>query len=107
MVVAAKTVEEHPKLPGTIHSAAAEVEAAGGRALALQLDVRGWHDSPIQGGDGNREFLDGKSFIETFALIGALSAVTTRLQFNVFVLKLPIRPPPSPSSLKGRTTLST
>ena len=43
--------------------------------------------------DGNREFLDGKSFIETFALIGALSAVTTRLQFNIFVLKLPIRPP--------------
>ena len=43
--------------------------------------------------DGNREFLDGKSFIETFALIGALSAVTTRLHFNVFVLKLPIRPP--------------
>ena len=43
--------------------------------------------------DGNREFLDGKPFIETFALIGALSAVTTTLQFNVFVLKLPIRPP--------------
>ena len=40
VVVAAKTVEEHPKLPGTIHSAAAEVEAAGGRALALQVDVR-------------------------------------------------------------------
>jgi alkanesulfonate monooxygenase SsuD/methylene tetrahydromethanopterin reductase-like flavin-dependent oxidoreductase (luciferase family) len=43
--------------------------------------------------DGNREFLDGKAFIETFALIGALSAVTTNLHFNVFVLKLPIRPP--------------
>jgi alkanesulfonate monooxygenase SsuD/methylene tetrahydromethanopterin reductase-like flavin-dependent oxidoreductase (luciferase family) len=43
--------------------------------------------------DGNREFLDGKAFIETFALIGALSAVTTRLHFNIFVLKLPIRPP--------------
>ena len=43
--------------------------------------------------DGNREFLDGKSFIESFALIGALSAVTTKLQFNIFVLKLPIRPP--------------
>jgi len=43
--------------------------------------------------DGNREFLDGKAFIETFALIGALSAVTTKLHFNVFVLKLPIRPP--------------
>ncbi len=43
--------------------------------------------------DGNREFLDGKSFIESFTLIGALSAVTTRLHFNIFVLKLPIRPP--------------
>jgi alkanesulfonate monooxygenase SsuD/methylene tetrahydromethanopterin reductase-like flavin-dependent oxidoreductase (luciferase family) len=43
--------------------------------------------------DGNREFLDGKAFIETFALIGALSAVTTNLHFNIFVLKLPIRPP--------------
>ncbi|WP_197378524.1 LLM class flavin-dependent oxidoreductase [Mycolicibacterium mengxianglii] len=43
--------------------------------------------------DGNREFLDGKAFIESFTLIGALSAVTTRLHFNIFVLKLPIRPP--------------
>src|SRR3954468_5879880 len=43
--------------------------------------------------DGNREFLDGKAFIETFAMIGALSAVTTNLHFNFFVLKLPIRPP--------------
>ncbi|HEX2252317.1 MAG TPA: NAD(P)-dependent oxidoreductase [Thermoanaerobaculia bacterium] len=40
VAIAAKTVEEHPKLPGTIHSAAAEVEAAGGRALALQVDIR-------------------------------------------------------------------
>lgn len=43
--------------------------------------------------DGNREFLDGKAFIESFSLIGALSAVTTNLHFNIFVLKLPIRPP--------------
>ena len=40
IVVTAKTVEPHAKLPGTIHSVAAEVEAAGGHALALQLDVR-------------------------------------------------------------------
>lgn len=40
VVVAAKTVEPHPKLPGTIHSAAAEIEAAGGRALPLVVDVR-------------------------------------------------------------------
>ncbi|SDO27619.1 SDR family oxidoreductase [Pseudomonas jinjuensis] len=40
VVIAAKSAEPHPKLPGTIHSVAAEVEAAGGKALALQLDVR-------------------------------------------------------------------
>jgi citronellol/citronellal dehydrogenase len=40
IVIAAKTSEPNPKLPGTIHSAAAEVEAAGGHALALQTDIR-------------------------------------------------------------------
>ena len=40
IVIAAKSAEAHPKLPGTIHSVAAEVVAAGGQALALQLDVR-------------------------------------------------------------------
>ena len=40
IVVAAKTVEPHPRLRGTVHSVAAEVEEAGGHALALQLDVR-------------------------------------------------------------------
>ena len=43
--------------------------------------------------DGNREFLDGKEFIETFVLTSALGAVTSTLRFNFFVLKLPIRPP--------------
>src|ERR1700690_2889074 len=41
IVIAAKTQAPHPKLPGTIHTAAAEIEAAGGRALALAVDVRG------------------------------------------------------------------
>ena len=40
IVVAAKTAEPHPKLPGTIHSAAQEIEDAGGRALPLVVDVR-------------------------------------------------------------------
>lgn len=40
IVIASKTSEPHPKLPGTIHSVAAEVEEAGGHALALVLDVR-------------------------------------------------------------------
>jgi citronellol/citronellal dehydrogenase len=40
VVVTGKTVEPHAKLGGTIHSVAAEVEQAGGKALAIQLDVR-------------------------------------------------------------------
>ena len=40
VVITGKTAEPHPKLPGTIHSVAAEVGAAGGQALAIQLDVR-------------------------------------------------------------------
>jgi citronellol/citronellal dehydrogenase len=40
IVVAAKTAEPHPKLAGTIHSAAEAIEQAGGRALPLVVDVR-------------------------------------------------------------------
>jgi len=40
VVVAAKSDQPHPRLPGTIHSVAEEVEAAGGKALPLRLDVR-------------------------------------------------------------------
>ena len=40
IVVAAKTDEPHPSLPGTIHTAAAEIEAAGGQALPLVCDIR-------------------------------------------------------------------
>lgn len=40
VTIAAKTSEPHPKLPGTIHSAAEEIEAAGGRALPVQCDIR-------------------------------------------------------------------
>ena len=40
VAIAAKTVAPHPKLEGTIHTAAAEIEKAGGRALPLAVDVR-------------------------------------------------------------------
>ena len=40
VVVAAKSVEENPKLGGTIFSAAEEIEKAGGKALAVQCDIR-------------------------------------------------------------------
>ena len=40
IAIAAKTSDPNPKLPGTIHTAAAEIEAAGGKALAIQCDLR-------------------------------------------------------------------
>ncbi len=40
VVIAAKTAEPHPKLPGTIYTAAEDIERAGGKALPLVVDVR-------------------------------------------------------------------
>jgi citronellol/citronellal dehydrogenase len=40
IAIAAKTAEPHPRLPGTIHTAAREIETAGGHALALVCDIR-------------------------------------------------------------------
>jgi citronellol/citronellal dehydrogenase len=40
LVIAAKTDEPHPRLPGTLSSAASEIEAAGGQALAVKTDIR-------------------------------------------------------------------
>jgi citronellol/citronellal dehydrogenase len=46
VVVAAKTTEPHPKLPGTIYTAAEEIEKAGGKALPIALDIR--DDAAVQ-----------------------------------------------------------
>ncbi len=62
IVVTGKTAEPHPKLPGTIHSVAKEIEAAGGKALALQLDVR----------DADAVAAAVKRAVETFGGIDAL-----------------------------------
>lgn len=40
VAIAAKTVDPHPKLPGTIHSAADDIRQAGGEALPIQCDIR-------------------------------------------------------------------
>jgi citronellol/citronellal dehydrogenase len=40
IAIAAKTTEAHPKLPGTIYTAAEEIETAGGKALPLAVDIR-------------------------------------------------------------------
>ena len=44
VVLLAKTAEPHPKLPGTVHTAVAEVEAAGGKGVAVVGDVRNEDD---------------------------------------------------------------
>lgn len=40
IVILAKTTEPHPKLPGTIYTAAKEIEAAGGKCLPIVCDIR-------------------------------------------------------------------
>ncbi|ANI41791.1 LLM class flavin-dependent oxidoreductase [Mycolicibacterium vaccae] len=71
-------------------------EAAGYHAMTIPDSVAYPFESDSKypyTPDGNREFLEGKAFIESFVLTAALCAVTTKLHFNHFVLKLPIRPP--------------
>ena len=46
VTIAAKSAEAHPKLPGTIHTAADEIRAAGGEALAVQCDIR--HEEEVE-----------------------------------------------------------
>lgn len=40
VAIVAKTVKPHPKLPGTIYTAAEEVQKAGGQAIAIACDIR-------------------------------------------------------------------
>ena len=71
-------------------------EAAGYHAMTIPDSVAYPYESESKypyTPDGSREFLDGKAFVEAFVMAGALCAVTTKLKFNFFVLKLPIRPP--------------
>src|SRR4051812_49736801 len=57
--------------------------------------------------DGTREFLEDKPFIEPFSLIPALGAVTERIRFTTFVVKLPIRHPVLVAQQAGSATLLT
>ena len=71
-------------------------EAAGYHAMTIPDSIAYPFESDAKypyTPDGNREFLDGKAFSETFIITAALGAVTTNLHFNYCVLKLPIRPP--------------
>ena len=75
---------------------AKDAEAAGYHAMTIPDSIAYPFESDSTypyTPDGSREFLENKAFIESFVLTAALCAVTTRLHFNHFVLKLPIRPP--------------
>ncbi len=48
----AKTAEPHPKLPGTVYTAAKEIEEAGGQALPIVGDIR---DAGVGGGRGRQD----------------------------------------------------
>jgi len=72
IVIAAKTSEPHPKLPGTIHSAAAEIEAAGGKALACMVDIR----------DENQVLAAVKKAVDTFGGIDILINNASAIQLT-------------------------
>lgn len=76
--------------------------------LAQALEAAGWHGITVPESicypevsdstypytpDGKREFLEDKPFLDPFALISAMGAVTETLRFTTFVMKLPIRHP--------------
>ena len=71
-------------------------EAAGFHGMTIADSIAYPYESDSKypyTADGSREFLDGKEIVEAFILASALSAVTTTLRFDMYVLKLPIRPP--------------
>jgi citronellol/citronellal dehydrogenase len=72
IVIAAKTSEPHPKLPGTIHTAAAEIEAAGGKALACMVDIR----------DENQVLAAVQLAVETFGGIDILINNASAIQLT-------------------------
>ena len=82
--------------PSQLFTLAVEAEQAGFTSFTVPDSICYPEHSDTQYpyyGDGGREFLEDKPFIEPFVLIPALAAVTERLRFTTFVVKLPIRHP--------------
>ncbi len=84
IIVAAKSVEENPKLAGTIFSAAQEIEQAGGKALAVQCDIR-FEDQIKNAVDKAVETFGGIDILVNNASAIALTATeqTTPKQFDL------------------------
>jgi citronellol/citronellal dehydrogenase len=72
IIVAAKTIVPHSKLPGTIFTAAQEMEAAGGKALAVKMDVR--HEDQVENAIA--------SAVETFGGIDILINNASAIQLS-------------------------
>lgn len=72
IVIAAKTSEPHPKLAGTIHSAAVEIEALGGKALPCMVDIR----------DENQVLSAVQKAVETFGGIDILINNASAIQLT-------------------------
>jgi probable F420-dependent oxidoreductase len=82
--------------PAQLVPLAKAAEAAGYHAFSVPDSLCYPQESDTEypyNDDGTREFLEGKPFIEQFCLMSALGAVTERLRFSTFVIKLPIRQP--------------
>ncbi|MFP6624188.1 MAG: TIGR03619 family F420-dependent LLM class oxidoreductase [Myxococcota bacterium] len=80
--------------PNFLVPLAQEAEAAGFDSFAVPDSICYPQESDSKypyNADGSREFLDGKPILDPFTLIPAMAAVTTRLRFSTFVVKLPVR----------------
>jgi probable F420-dependent oxidoreductase len=82
--------------PGQYSTLAVEAEQAGFHSFTIPDSICYPEHSDASYpyyGDGDRSFLEDKPFIEPFVLAAALAAVTERLRFTTFVVKLPVRQP--------------
>lgn len=86
IAVAAKTTAPHPKLPGTIYTAAAEIEAAGGCALPLETDIR-YEDQVLAAAAKTAERFGGIDVLVNNASAISLSgtAQTTMKRFDLML----------------------
>ena len=88
VVIAAKTDQPHPKLPGTIHTAAQEIEQAGGKALAVQTDIRD-EDQVLRAVEGAAERFGGIDILvnnaSAISLTGTLDTPMKRIDLMLGV----------------------
>ena len=113
LVIAAKSDQPHPKLPGTIHSVAAEVEAAGGRALPLAVDVRSEDDVRRMAAETIAHFGGIDCLVNNAGAISLTSTADTPIkrydlmqQINARAVFLVRRPACASAALAGGATSS-